>query len=284
LGNLAELVGRMGEEPAIAPWVTVVRYETQTLRDYMSAALAMQSWDFFPSLMLLTRGAELLSQWDEVVQARETRKMSFASSLLRGVTGWVEPHLFIWFSRLKAALLSKFSLYFYTTLARQAPPSEMSRMCSKLTVDQPARLLAFQKRVDALSVLIVYGGLEQGDCGRPGYSHLTGEGGGPVIPTGLDCFPVVFSCPTLPEHLLPGLVMILTDRSRDRTADRTFYLHDPGLGATYFIHCVEPRFYMVTVCEGKRSEKDSAINTFIQETVGQLRCTKLCNSLKPGHK
>ena len=33
------------------------------------------------------RGAELLSQWEDVVGARETRKLSFASSLLRGVTG-----------------------------------------------------------------------------------------------------------------------------------------------------------------------------------------------------
>ena len=28
---------------------------------------------------------------------------------------------------------------------------------------------------------------------------------------------------------------------------------------------------MVTICEGRRSEKDSAINSFIQETVGQIR-------------
>ena len=33
------------------------------------------------------RGAELLGQWEDVVGARETRKLSFASSLLRGVTG-----------------------------------------------------------------------------------------------------------------------------------------------------------------------------------------------------
>ena len=30
---------------------------------------------------------------------------------------------------------------------------------------------------------------------------------------------------------------------------------------------------MVTICEGRRSEKDSAINSFIQETVGQIRST-----------
>ena len=74
-----------------------------------------------------------MSQWEDVVGARETRKLSFASSLLRGVTGisvtlviifkskfsgWVEPHLYLWLGKLKAALLSKFSLYFYQTLAK----------------------------------------------------------------------------------------------------------------------------------------------------------------------
>merc|ERR1719228_2834408 len=211
--------------------------------------------------------------------------MSFAYSLLRGVTSWVEPYLFLWISRLKAALISKFSLYFHATLARQAPPLEMSRLCSKLGVDQSARILAATRRLDTLSVLIVYGGLEQGDCGQPGYRHIPGGVSSPcTAPTGLDCFPVVFSCPAIPDTLLPGLVMILTDRTTDLSCDRTYHLYDLGLGATYYIHWVEPNLYMVTVCEGRRSEKDSGINTFIQETVAQLRCTRLCNSLKPGHK
>ena len=33
-------------------------------------------------------------------------------------SGWVEPHLYLWLGKLKAALLSKFSLYFYQTLAK----------------------------------------------------------------------------------------------------------------------------------------------------------------------
>ena len=82
------------------------RYEIQSLLDFLSAAVDMQHWHFFPALMKLARwkktflnigelifnccpcrGAELLSQWEDVVGARETRKLSFASSLLRGVTG-----------------------------------------------------------------------------------------------------------------------------------------------------------------------------------------------------
>jgi len=280
---LAEAVGKVGEEVTVEPWRAAVRFEIQTLLDFLSAAVDMQQWQFFPALMKLARGSELLGQWEEVVGAREARKLSFASSFLRGVTGWVEPHLYLWLGKLKAALLSKFSLYFYQTLAKQAPQQEVQRLCSKLATDQAARLSAFQRRVDALAVSVVFSaGLEQGDSGRPGYTSTSAES---PHPTGLDCFPTVFSCPqNIPDHLFPGLVMILTDRSSELANDRTSYFYDIGLGATYFIHTLEPRFHMVTICEGKRGEKDSAINAFVQETVGQIRCSKLCNSLKPGYK
>jgi len=283
LSSLVEAAGGVQEQPALHPWLTTVRCETQALLDFLSAALAMQAWHFLPALMLLARGAGLLGRWEGVVGARERVRLSFASSLLRGVTGWVDPHLYLWLARLKASLLSKFSLYFHTTLARQAPPPELARLCTKLAVDQPARLAAFQKRVDAQAVLVVYSGLEQGDCGRPGYQH--GEGASPHPPTGLHCLPVVFATPgPLPDHLLPGLVMILTDRSADLAADRPIYFYDPGLQVTYFLACIEPRLFLVTVCDGRRAERDGGVNSFIQETVGQLRCTKLCNALKPGHK
>ena len=87
-------------------------------------------------------------------------------------------------------------------------------------------------------------------------------------------------------------------------SSRTSYFYDIGLGATYFIHTLEPRwnfymfvrsfvcyemlkyfpqvfpdqrFHMVTICEGKRGEKDSAINAFVQETVGQIRLKRISN-------
>ena len=39
----------------------------------------------------------------------------------------------------------------------------------------------------------------------------------------------------------------------------------------------DQRFHMVTICEGKRGEKDSAINAFVQETVGQIRLKGILN-------
>ena len=85
-------------------------------------------------------------------------------------------------------------------------------------------------------------------------------------------------------YLLLPLLPPTSARSQELAADLTVYLWDDSLSATYFIHWVESSFHLVTICEGRRGEKDGAINTFIQETVGQLRSTRLFNSLKPGYK
>ena len=210
-------------------WVTVVKYENNILMDFMSAASAMQVWNFFESIMLLQRGGELLCLWDEIVQAREARKLSFASSLLRGVSGSVEPQLYLWLQRLKSALLSKFSLYFHSTLAQQTTSSEMKSLCSKLSLDQTSRLSAFQKRADAQSISVLFDatGLPS-FTGRPGYHHLEKE---QTQVSGLDLFPVVYSIPNQPNHHFPNLVMILTDQNTDLVMDKTVFFYDGGVGA-----------------------------------------------------
>ena len=94
---------------------------------------------------------------------------------------------------------------------------------------QAARLSAFQRRVDALAVSVVFSAgleqvwnqhstsfpkkkVEQGDSGRPGYTSTSAES---PHPTGLDCFPTVFSCPqNIPDHLFPGLVSTLFNEDK----------------------------------------------------------------------
>ena len=33
---------------------------------------------------------------------------------------------------------------------------------------------------------------------------------------------------------------------------------------TYFLACIEPRLFLVTVCDGRRAERDGGVNSFIQ--------------------
>jgi len=45
------------------------------------------------------------------------------------------PALYQWHTKYKRLLVSKFSLYFYDVLSRQAPRSEMKHLVSKASVD-----------------------------------------------------------------------------------------------------------------------------------------------------
>ena len=272
---------QQSQSPLCEQWVVVLQYEAGLLLDCLSLTETLQQWNFFDSLMLLQRAAERLARWEVVAQARETRKLSFASSWLRGVSS-TEPHLYLWFQKLKSALLSKFSLYFYSTLSKQTNSSEMKVMCSKLSLDQSARICSFQKRLDCQSVSLLYDATGQTSYqGRPGY-HFT-EKDPAVAQSGLDLFPVVFSTGQ-PGHHWPNIVMILSDHSEELRADRTVHFFDGGVAASYFLHQIEARFYIVLIFEGRRNEKDSTINSFIQETASQLSCVRIFASLKPGYK
>ena len=315
---------KKNKSKVLGSWLLVLKYEVEVMLDFLTLILTMQDFNFFDSIILLQRAGETLNKWDEVVQviffislfislpttyfsvcqARETRKLGFASSWLR-VSGSVEPQLYTWFQRLKSSLLSKFSLYFHSTLSGQTNTQEMRSLCSKLSTDQTARLSSFQKRLDAGSVSILYDA-----NGQPGYQvtyesfycysiitfnilRLIAHQGRPgnhfhdkdqVSLSGLDLFPLVYSAGFPPGPHWPNVVMIISDHSEELLRDSTVTFYDMRVEATYFLHQIEPRFYVVIVFDGRKNEKDSTINSFIQDTAISLRCSRNFSSLKPGFK
>jgi len=256
--------------------------EVGLLYECISMCVSLQSWEFYSSTTHLQAISEKLNRWTELIQNRETRKLSFASSLLRGVGGQADPHLYLWFTKFRAALLSKFSLYFYQVLANQTTGGEMRALTSKLPVDQSNRLISFHRRTDAATTCIVFDATGVQGYRGPGY-HIQAdkkESG----PTGMDLFPSIFSHPCHPGALWPNVVMILTNKDEELNQDRTVYFYDSGVGITYFLQRIEPRYCIVVLLEGRRLERDSTINTFLQETALQLRLNKILTSLKPGSK
>ena len=282
LPTLAQILKDLKKDHSdvIKSWLVVLEYECGILLDFLTSCVTMMDNNYFDSIMLLQRGGENMTRWDTVVQARETRKLGFASSWLR-VSGTVELQLYTWFQRLKSALMSKFSLYFYSTLSQQTTPADMKSLCSKLSVDQTARLSSYQKRLDAVSVSVLYDASGQSNYQGPGYHFHDKDN---VSLAGLDLFPLVYTTGFQSGQHWPNVVMIISDQSSDLSNDKTVPFFDVGVGATYFLHQIEPRFYIVIIFEGRRNEKDSAINGFIQETVFQLRCCRIFASLKPGYK
>lgn len=137
------------------------------------------------------------------------------------------PALFQWFLKLKGAFVSKFSLYFFSTLGQQASFVDFRQLCSKLTHDYyhkyvcasfkgiylyflsmifailflfkeiywyllNCRINIFQRRYDASAVVLVFDATNLEDYQGPGYHHPNK----PLErPTDLDCYPIVFSHP-----------------------------------------------------------------------------------------
>jgi len=265
------------------PWTNVYFLEVGLLLDGLMMCSSLSSWQFYKSLTDLQAITEKLDKWNEIIQTRETRKMSFATSLLRGVSGGqVEPVLYTWFSKFRAALLSKFSLYFYTVLSKQCSGNDMRGWMGKLPSDISNKIAVFCRRSDAANVCLIFNGNNQPGFKGPGYHIQVGKSETTTV-TGLDLFPCIFYHPVDPSHHWPNIVMIISNKEEELDQDRNICFYDGGMsgaGFTYFIHLVEPRFYIVIFFEGRRTEKDSAIQQFIQETCQTLRLSKIFQSLK----
>jgi len=279
LCELSDLKGL--NQSIVEPWCKSLTWETGALLSSLSAMTSIQEFDMFSSILHLQQVGESLNAWEEVIGSKESsRKMGFASSLLRGVVAsTTEPQLFLWLQKFKGSLVSKFSLYFHQQLSKQTTVQEMKNLCGKLSLDQPSRISLNQKKLDAMNISILFdaSSLDYHWSGVSGYRHLERQ---PIPKSGMDLFPLVFSSPgPLPPHYLPSLVMLLSGARQPLT-----HLYDPGAASTYFLCRLETNFVMVVVCEGKRAERDSAVISFLTETVQQIRMGKIFALLKTGIK
>jgi len=105
-------------------------------------------------------------------------------------------------------------------------------------------------------------------------------------PSGVGAFPAIFSFPgERPGEHWPNIVSIVLDRAQELSLpDKIVYFYDNKFQSTYFLTRVDPRTTLVVVFKSKRSEKDSYVTTFLNETATLLRNTKTFAMLKQGGK
>lgn len=269
--------------PILAPLNTVFGYECDILHHLLVAQTTMSDWKFLTSLLHIHEAHTKLTSWGMLIQPRETKKSTFGGSSKHALP----PALYPWLNRFKNLLLSKFSIYFYDILQRQSTPQEMKSLISKTPDDFVSRIQTFHKKTDACHVALVLNtqgleGVYPGGYQCPGRLVET--------PQGLDTFPTIFSYPgERPANHFPAVVMMLTEgREReDPTAyaqDKIHFLYDKGSHSSYFYTQVDVRISLVVIFESKKSEKDSYVNTFMNDIATHLRCTKFFISLKAGSK
>ena len=65
---------------------------------------------------------------------------------------------------------------------------------------------------------------------------------------------------------------------------RVLSLFDKTINTTYLVTNVEPNYYLVLLFEGKKSEKDSYVASFLEEVAAALQLSHVFRLLRPGTK
>ncbi|KAG5877172.1 hypothetical protein JTB14_032124 [Gonioctena quinquepunctata] len=259
-----ETVIRRNEEGftdiSMTPAKAVFSLECEILEQLFKALGELQRLQFLPSLALIHGAHTRLNAWENKIQPREIWKLGiFKNNPL--------PALFQWLQKLKGAVLSKFSLYFHDTLAKQTSHNEMKHLCSKLHQDYFQKMIAFLRKNDASSMILMSD--SQVSCDTTNY----------------DSFPIIVSYPprNIPKHEM--VITMISETVQELTnVDKIVYKYSSQEHCTCILTTVEPNIYLVIVFENKKSEKDTYINNFITELCHNLSCTKIFTSLKSSAK
>ncbi|EDO29135.1 predicted protein [Nematostella vectensis] len=156
------------------------------------------------------------------------------------------PFLYLWISKLHAALVSKFTLYFYPVLTEQTTTADMKFtlyfypvlteqtttadmkvLTARATVDYIAKITAFQRRSDALNVSVLLDARGLDSYSSDGYHFPQDKRDQPA---GLGAFPAVVSFPgERPLEHWPNIISIMMDRAHAQdlaSAEKVVYFFD----------------------------------------------------------
>ncbi|XP_071955184.1 KICSTOR subunit 2-like [Antedon mediterranea] len=271
-GELLSIVDRLTathgdhfHHPLLSPIKQCFTLELEVLQSLLKAHHHMLDWLFLPTLLQLHNVHSKLENLGANIRFKEGKKSGVAiPSKTVGV-----PPLYQWLARFKAAQVSKFSLYFYGSLCKQA---DLKGHLSNLLIDYRAKIIAFHKKADAMNVSLVYDTNNAKEVFKGhGYHHPDSPH---EVPTGLDSYPAIFSYPEEkpPIKLWPMVVMLLNSKAAELTdLDRVIYSFDKTQSMTYFVTRLEGRFSLVVIFNFKKSERDSYIKLFMQEMNLNLR-------------
>lgn len=268
--------------PLLSPIKASFNLECEVIQHLLTTQILISELDYLPALLQLHQAHTKLASWGSCLPAREPKRSAFIVSANRH-GNW--PALYTWLTKYKNLLLSKFSIYFYETISRNAnSSSEMRSLCCKLPEDYYVRINNFEKKADIFVFMIVADTNGLNHCYTShGYFHPKRS---MPKPQGINSYPSIFKYPpdrNVQKHWPNILMMINGKKSYDiSTQEKVVWFYDRNAHSTYFISLVEPRISLVVITDGKRSERDSPISNFLTEFTTQLRCSKHFAALKPG--
>ncbi|EDO42854.1 predicted protein, partial [Nematostella vectensis] len=268
--------------PILDPVKSSFSFEVEILLHSLRAQCEMCELKFLPSLLHLHASHTKLTSWSQLLPALNSKESLFSSGPKKQME---TPFLYLWISKLHAALVSKFTLYFYPVLTEQTTTADMKVLTARATVDYIAKITAFQRRSDALNVSVLLDARGLDSYSSDGYHFPQDKRDQPA---GLGAFPAVVSFPgERPLEHWPNIISIMMDRAHAQdlaSAEKVVYFFDNRVQSTYFLTRIDSRLTLVVIFNSKRNEKDSYITSFMSDMALHLRNTKVFAMLKPGAK
>ncbi|XP_076015881.1 KICSTOR subunit 2 [Genypterus blacodes] len=256
--------------------------EVDVVAQLLRCQAQVSEWCFLPALLNLHGANTKLTAWGLLFQRqKETRKNLFGGQSQKAVQ---PPHLYLWLQRFQALLLAKFSFYFHEALSRQTATADMRALTARTTPDYHGKISSFIRKHDASNVSLVFDNRGSESFQGHGYHHPQSYR---EAPKGVEQFPAVVSLPSGERPLThwPNVIMMMGDRATELNAlDKVVHFYDDKVQSTYYLTRPEPHFTLVVIFDGRKSEKDLNITSFLQEISGSLRNSKPFSTLKPGSK
>ena len=274
--------------PVLDPLKGGFNFETEIIACLLTAEYKLCEWEFLESLLTLQECHSKLRDWRMVgpsTSVKEQLLSSFKYSFFAKSSKKQNetPSLYQWLQLFHCHLLSKFSLYFYTTLNNQAASPDLKGSLSKNSIDYIAKMTNFQRKTDAYSVSLILDTSSKENVYK-GHGYFMDN---TLVdpPTGINSYPSVVSIPeNIPKEHWPNIISMLTDsrmtESNPASSEKVCHIFDARLESTYFWIKVDVRMTLVVVYKMKKKEKDSYINNFMLEMRANLGHEKLFQMLK----
>lgn len=247
--------------PLLASIKEGVTMECEILMTLIKATIDMQHWRFLPTLYSLQDVQSKLSYWAASTFNKEAKRGRFKVSKTQ-----TAPRLYEWLCKFKDYLIAKFTLYFHATLSRNLPSASFKSNCSKLTVDYYSRLSVFQRKVDAIFITLLYDVSNEKDFRGAGYYFPNRDFQQPQGKNTLQPM-IIIPAEARPKlnNLQAEIFMIKTTNQTTMIKEGHYQFHDNIKKLTYSISKPDLNIFLVTVCEGQRTDREAAVRAFSQD-------------------
>ncbi|VDN02317.1 unnamed protein product [Thelazia callipaeda] len=284
LMSVEDLVMPLSSHESFSSLFTSLSNEVTVIKLLLETQLALIQCNFLQSLIKLKSAHARISFWFKSIGYKRTEMKRATSFFPFGSqTQHCTLKLCDWIKEFYMLLLAKFSLYFHDSLQIYCSTVDFEHTIN--AVKSPnfnAGFSTFQRRMEPLMILLIADRTNAPDLPHQIGYHSSAESSdveGELRKNFLTLLRIGGSANDV-FKLLPSISNLVSEAAARKCGDRIVYCYDQLISKTFFVSLVEYHIYMTVIFNKRVSERDNMVVNFIQRSCNQLRCAKICQSLR----